>query len=586
MGIVTAVRRDLEGWIEQVGETCSSVSVGEEEVVRTLREELDEAVADPRIRIVVCGEWNTGKSSLINALLGQPNLLPVNVNPCSSYITVVENVPQATYHVRRHGNDEALTHEQFLRLTAAQEGDPDIEFLRVGSPDLWPGEEVVLVDTPGLEDLDHTRAELTLGYLPSADVVVLVLAAPTGPRGTERVFVRNHLTSREIRRVIVALNKIDLLNESSDVGRIVQHTRRTLTDVLPDAPIVPVSARGSMTEWGDESEFARDGGVGTLKAEILKVVRRERIPILRKRFALPARRWLAEIFLRIQAEEAGLALTLVEAEEAVQNHRKQAAEVLARAEEQFDAARTRIRAGLRGWLDGVPERLEAMVQSLLDEVEALPDMSAVRAFVDDRVLDRRVAMEFRKICQEFEAEMMRTAQRVSEEILGNGLQAPSAPDVRVAVPEVQSVLRRLPEFVFHVAEALLLNPVVPGGIITALLTRLGLEKILKGIPILRSLLPANFLKAQLVSAVRSSLAEVPEQAERALREAADQWMKDVFTQVRAQLDRQVAAVEAGLEDARIARSREWAHVESRKAELARVGKELERIAGSLESLVS
>lgn len=587
MGIIAEARKDLEGWIQEVGLACSEV--GGDVSVQTLAEALDEAVADPRIRIVVCGEWNTGKSSLINALLGQPDLLPVDVNPCSSYITVVEHSAQPVFYVRRRGVEEPLTDETFLSLTAAQAQDPDIELLRVGSPNMWPGEEVVLVDTPGLEDLDQTRAEVTLGYIPSADVVLLVLAAPTGPRGTERAFVRNHLTSREIRRVIVVLNKIDLLNESEDVQRLADHTRRSLADLLPDSPIVPLSACTWISaREGDRGWLDHTGGIAALRAEILKVVRRERLTIIRRRFYLPARQWLDEIRLRVKAEEAALGQTLAETEQTVARHRKQAAEMMAKVDDLFNEAKKKIRAGLTPWLEGVPQRLDQMVQNILAEVEDLPDLAAVRSYVNDRVLERRVAVEFRSLCHELETHMLETVRTLDKEDWVSGLQMPFPEEVsaRLTVPEVQSLLLHVPEFVINIFEAILLNPLFPGGLITAILARLGLDKLLKGIPIIRPILPANFLKNHLVSAIRTSLAHVQEQAESAIRDAAEDAMKDMFAQIRSQLDRKITAVEAGLEDARIALSREKAIVESRKADLARVLTRLDWLASRLESLVS
>ncbi len=586
MGFIAEVRRELDHWTENLGEK-SKVIAGDD-VAGSLREELDKCVADPRIRIVVCGEWNTGKSALVNALAGTPGLLPTDVNPCSSYITVAEWASAPFFGIQRHGGEEAITHEQFLALTAAQEADPTIVSLRVGTPAIWPGEEVVLVDTPGLEDLDHTRSELTLNYLPAADVVVLVIAAPAGVRGTERAFVRNHLTGREVRRVVVALNKVDLLNEASEVGKLVERTRRALVEILPEARVLPVSALGPVRKWEEATDLAEDGGLGALKAEVLSIVHRERIPLIRKRFAPAAKHTIEALRLRIRAEAVMLEGTVAEAEEAVAKHRKDAAQAIVRLDDVFREAKAQIRAGMSPWLAEVPQRLDEMVREILEEVEALPDLTAVRAYVNDRVLDRRVAVGFRQLCHEFEQRLAEVGRNVAQQTVGTGLQIPSVGNAvgEVPVAEVRSWLRSVPEFVVNLLEALLLNPIVPGGILTAILARLGLDKIIKGIPLLSSLLPSNFLKNQLVSAIRSSLAEVPGQAEEALREATEQTMSELFQQIRSHLDRQASAVETGLEEARVRLSRERASVAARRAELAAFRLFLDEHGRRLETLVA
>ena len=135
--------------------------------------------------MVVMGPFGSGKSSIINALLGEV-LLDVGPIPTTDHIVIL-----------RHGAD----------VQRSRSG--DVETVFHPSPLL---ENLSLVDTPGLESVFRTHDEVTRRFLHRADVVLMVMIA------TQVLTASNLESLQELKsvgkRVIVVVNQMDVLDET------------------------------------------------------------------------------------------------------------------------------------------------------------------------------------------------------------------------------------------------------------------------------------------------------------------------------------------------------------------------------------
>ncbi len=145
-----------------------------------------ERVVDPRIRVLVVGEFKQGKSSLINGV--------VNADVCPVDDDVATSVPTAVHYadpaaaVALHpgeGADDAPRREAVdvarIREYVSEAGNPANErnlwAFEVGLPRTVLRSGLVLVDTPGVGGLGSAHSATTIGALPSADAVLLVTDA-------------------------------------------------------------------------------------------------------------------------------------------------------------------------------------------------------------------------------------------------------------------------------------------------------------------------------------------------------------------------------------------------------------------------
>jgi hypothetical protein len=179
-----------------------------------------------RFVVFLVGCFSSGKSTLLNALLGAP-ALPVKVNPCTAILTEVTFAPAPQVEVHfRDGHTEVLAPDVFLaryQLTTAEDAagaEADDRFgsvakAVVGYPLPLLANGVVLLDTPGLDD-DPRRTARTLTSLPDADAVIFVLSANRFLTDLERRTLTRDLLPLGLTNLFFPVTMVDLLQNLTD----------------------------------------------------------------------------------------------------------------------------------------------------------------------------------------------------------------------------------------------------------------------------------------------------------------------------------------------------------------------------------
>ena len=176
--------------------------------------------ADRPANVVVVGEKKRGKSSLLNALVGERDLLPVDADVATScFLTLRHGAGERVVaHDAEHpdgveiGRDEIA---EYASVEGNRDPDDDERLLHEGvtsvdveldDPLLARG--LVLVDTPGVGGLEAGHTEVTLATLRRADALVFVVD-PDSPLRTPELRFLERATER-IATVVFVMTKIDL----------------------------------------------------------------------------------------------------------------------------------------------------------------------------------------------------------------------------------------------------------------------------------------------------------------------------------------------------------------------------------------
>ncbi len=144
--------------------------------------ELENRLFEGRFHLAVLGQFKRGKSSLLNALMGEP-LLPVSVVPLTAVPTFVRWGETPSIRIEREGgNAEEFAggtvedRRDFLTRYVTEENNPKNRLGVCGvevflpSPLLEKG--VVLIDTPGIGSVYRHNTEATLNFLPQCDAAL------------------------------------------------------------------------------------------------------------------------------------------------------------------------------------------------------------------------------------------------------------------------------------------------------------------------------------------------------------------------------------------------------------------------------
>ncbi|MEL6259789.1 MAG: dynamin family protein [Cyanobacteria bacterium J06626_6] len=176
-------------------------------------------------RLMVLGDMKRGKSTFLNALLGE-DLLPSAVNPCTAVLTILRYgiEKQVTVHFLDGQLPETMDFEVFKQRYTIDPAEvklldgtrerafPNVSHAVATYPLSLLGKGVEIVDSPGLNDTE-ARNELSLGYINSCHAVLFLLRATQPCTLAERRYLETYLKGRGL-TVFFLLNGWDQIKES------------------------------------------------------------------------------------------------------------------------------------------------------------------------------------------------------------------------------------------------------------------------------------------------------------------------------------------------------------------------------------
>ena len=205
--------------------------------------------------LVIAGEFNSGKSSFINALLGD-RVLPEGVTPTTDRINIL-----------RHG---ATISEHLVEAYLLERTHP-ADVLR----------EINIVDTPGTNAIIRRHEELTRDFVPRSDLVLFVTSADRPFTESEREFLEQ---IREWgKKIVFIVNKVDILARPEDRAEVLRYVRENAASLLNETPeLFAVSARLALEARGTDGQAAQANeelwarsGFGPVEDYLLKTLDQE-----------------------------------------------------------------------------------------------------------------------------------------------------------------------------------------------------------------------------------------------------------------------------------------------------------------------
>ena len=196
--------------------------------------------------LVIVGEFNSGKSAFVNALLGA-DVSREGVTPTTDRITLLRHADEPEERERRDG--------------VLERGHPN-EFLR----------EVAIVDTPGTNAIIRHHEELSRGFVPRSDLVIFVTSADRPLTESERGYLE--LVRDWGKKILLVVNKADLLGEEEKVEQVRRFVEEGLDSALGlSPPIFFVSSLLARRGKDATSAMERDAllgvsGFGDLEAYV------------------------------------------------------------------------------------------------------------------------------------------------------------------------------------------------------------------------------------------------------------------------------------------------------------------------------
>jgi GTP-binding protein EngB required for normal cell division len=380
-------------------------AVGMTTLARDLRVSRVPKLEGERFHVVVLGEFNHGKSTFVNALLGQ-DVLPTGITPTTAAINhvIYSAVPKARA-IMLNGDSLDLTPSEIKEWVTVAGGRADeVSHVELGYPVDILRDNIVLVDTPGVNDLNEQRAEVTYGYVPRADAVLFLLDAGQALKDSEREFLSSHMLDGTRDRLIFVLGKMDLLNDDEKAA-VTAYVKEGVAKLAPGASVYPLSAKSWLVRKDPES------GMPALLEHLGHFLAGDRARILLDNAAADASRTAAYLEQNLGVRLRAWDLTVEQLEERVALVRQQldaSKRSLDELHVRIDADASAIKAHVGADLDAFAQAFVAAIPSQLDAVDADDIKRYLPGFIEDK---------FKEWAELEGAKLASLMERLAEEVI-------------------------------------------------------------------------------------------------------------------------------------------------------------------------
>jgi small GTP-binding protein len=245
-GALAALRESEIRLLTEIGDTVGDMGENAQDDRKRLLD-VAQDLRDMFFLVAVIGEFNAGKSSLVNALLGE-ELLPTGITPTTEMIELIRYGETADRRPQlRDDSTRVWTHPN------------------TGAPG------VALVDTPGTGSVFKRHETTAKDFLHRSDMVIFVLSAKRALAETERLYIE--LARDYGKKIILVVNQVDLL-QPSEQAEVKKFVERQVGELLSLRPLIfLVSSRTALNAGRNGAATSDDpGGIGALRAHLRGVL--------------------------------------------------------------------------------------------------------------------------------------------------------------------------------------------------------------------------------------------------------------------------------------------------------------------------
>jgi ribosome biogenesis GTPase A len=216
---------------------------------------IQDRLSSGQFRLAVLGQFKRGKSTLLNALLGD-DLLPTDVLPVTAIPTFITHAGQPYARVHYHADsppeefypDGELTLAAVLADYVTEKGNPNnqrqVQRVEIGHPASLLQQGVVLIDTPGIGSTHTHNTDVAYQLLPQCDAALFLVSPDPPITAVELEYLRE--ICQRLPRTFFLLNKVDFLSDK-ELKDSVRFLAEQLSPLLEAPPqILSISARTAL----------------------------------------------------------------------------------------------------------------------------------------------------------------------------------------------------------------------------------------------------------------------------------------------------------------------------------------------------
>ncbi len=273
-----------------------------------------------RFNLVVLGAFKRGKSTLINALLGE-SVLPTAIVPLTSVVTIIGYGDKLDIQVHfQNGQTKGIAKNELVDFIT-EKGNPKnqkgVREVEIFYPSEYLKDGVRIIDTPGVGSVYSHNTDVAYNYLPQVDAAVFVVTVDPPLSAAEQEFLQD---IREfVHKIFFVLNKIDYV-EAAERQEALDFTSQVLAANLASCPvsIFPISAKQALdSKTNGHPEYLETSRLTEFEEHLRQFLYKEKGRVLLISCLSGALKTLTDSTLGLKVERQAGALSLQELEDRI-----------------------------------------------------------------------------------------------------------------------------------------------------------------------------------------------------------------------------------------------------------------------------
>lgn len=387
-------KADLIGILDQA-QVCLDCLDDDYSDGRNELESLHARLVAGQFRLAVLGQFKRGKSTLLNALLGD-KLLPTDILPVTAIPTFIGAADKTDVQVSFATEAEPIKYSlssspslgDFLTEYVTEVGNPNnqrqVERVDVAHPAEMLKQGIVLIDTPGIGSTHKHNTEVAYQVLPQCDAALFLVSPDPPITEIELDYLKE--IHKQLPRTFFLLNKVDFLDEEEkNISlKFLADQLSPLCDGVPQ--VLPVSARkGLEARLTGDADGWKNSGMQQVEQNLIDFFAREKQQILHDSLQRRTCDQLNSINMQLQLSLSALMLPEAELKRRIEQFRQSLPDV----EREKQAAKDILSGDLKRVTDRLTREVE-LVRSQAKEKIIGQLESQIQSVVETEELERLV----------------------------------------------------------------------------------------------------------------------------------------------------------------------------------------------------
>lgn len=281
--------------------------------IKTKRKDIAETLQDSikkfiegKLTVVVAGEFKQGKSSLINALINEKDLFPVDIDITTSLVSSITYGQEEEISVvlEEKDNSKKITRAEIADYVTDRKNKRNykkVQLLQIESPNPQLKKGLVLFDTPGVGGINAEHTAISHSIVNNADVILFVSDSQKPYDAKELKFIKK--INRDCQNFLFIITKKDFGDYQSIIASNREKLVKTLGWSEEQIKVIPVSSHRKLAYLKTkDKEDLTDSNFIALENELWQILEQQRGSILSIRALTDLKQALTQIKTPIEAQ--------------------------------------------------------------------------------------------------------------------------------------------------------------------------------------------------------------------------------------------------------------------------------------------